>query len=217
MAWVAAAATVGSALINRSASRSAASQQADAAQRASEEAAAVRAQTRADLQPWRTSGETANNKLAALMGLGGEDQTAQLQSTPGYQFRLKEGMQGVENSAASRGGLFSGGTLKALQRYGQDFASGEYQNQFNRLNSMSGAGQSAAAGQGTANQAFGAQQQANTIGAGNAMAAGTVGQANALTSGIGQGVNMYQQNKMMDWLKPKDGFQGNGMLTSYGN
>jgi hypothetical protein len=51
---------------------------------------------------------------------------------PGYQFRLKEGMQGLERSAAARGGLLSGGTLKGIQRYGQDMASQEYQNAFNR-------------------------------------------------------------------------------------
>ena len=42
---------------------------------------------------------------------------------PGYQFRQQEGQRGVENSAAARGGILSGGALKAISRYNQDFAS----------------------------------------------------------------------------------------------
>ena len=184
-------------LMGSQASRQAASMQADAAQRASEQQAAQTAQARADLQPWRASGERANNKLSSLMGLDGSDPTAELQATPGYQFRLSEGMKGVENSAAARGSLLSGGALKALQRYGQDFASNEYQNLYNRLSGMSTTGQNAAAGQGSASQQFGNQQAQNTIGAGNAMASGAVGSANAWGSAIGQGVNAYQQNQLM--------------------
>lgn len=55
-----------------------------------------------------------------------------LQLDPGYGFRLKEGLKALESSAAARGGLLSGGTGKALQRYGQDMASQEFGNAFNR-------------------------------------------------------------------------------------
>lgn len=89
------------------------------------------------------------------------------QNDPGYQFRLQQGQQALENSAAARGGLLSGGTAKALQQYGQDYASNEYGNvynralgeyqqnynifqnnqntQFNRLASLAGYGQTSAA------------------------------------------------------------------------
>lgn len=197
------------------ASNRAGGMQADAANRASAQQAAQLAQTRADLQPWRTSGEAANNKLSALMGMNGEDPTAQLQATPGYQFRLGEGMKGVENSAAARGSLLSGGTMKALQKYGQDFASNEYQNQFNRLNSMSTVGQNAAAGQGAASQAFGAQQAQNTMGAGNALAAGAVGSANAWSNGIGSAIGNYQQNQMMNMLNKKQNSYGGSISEPY--
>jgi len=55
-----------------------------------------------------------------------------LQTDPGYGFRLSEGLKALERSAAARGGLLSGGTGKALTRFGQDFASQEYQNAYNR-------------------------------------------------------------------------------------
>lgn len=208
MAWGVAAAVGGSVvggLINGAASRSAASQQSDAAQRAQEAQAAQYQQSRADLQPWVQSGSTANNKLSALMGLNGEDPTAQLQSTPGYQFRLNEGLQGVNNSAAARGGLLSGGTMKALTKYGQDFASNEYQNQFNRLNTMSNAGQNSAAGQASQSQAFGNSSAQNYTNQGNATASGTLGNANAWSNALSGAVNGYQNNQMMNLYAKKNG------------
>ena len=51
---------------------------------------------------------------------------------PGYGFRMSEGMKGLERSAAARGGLLSGATLKGAQRFGQDIASNEYNNAYNR-------------------------------------------------------------------------------------
>jgi hypothetical protein len=54
------------------------------------------------------------------------------QNDPGYQFRLDQGQKALENSAAARGGLLSGGTGKALQDYGQQYASNEYGNVYNR-------------------------------------------------------------------------------------
>lgn len=73
---------------------------------------------------------------------------------PGYDFRQQEGQRGVEASAAARGGVLSGGALKALTKYNQDFASNEYGNaynrynqdqttRFNRLSALAGTGQTA--------------------------------------------------------------------------
>lgn len=54
------------------------------------------------------------------------------QNDPGYQFRLAQGNQALQNSAAARGGLLSGGTAKALNDYAQGSASQEYGNVYNR-------------------------------------------------------------------------------------
>jgi hypothetical protein len=56
----------------------------------------------------------------------------QFKQDPGYAFRLKEGQNALDRQAAARGGLISGGALKAAQRYGQDMGSQEYMNAFNR-------------------------------------------------------------------------------------
>lgn len=56
----------------------------------------------------------------------------QMQQDPGYQFRLQEGQRALDMSAAARGTLRGGAQLKALQGYGQQLGSQEYQNAYNR-------------------------------------------------------------------------------------
>jgi len=51
---------------------------------------------------------------------------------PGAQVREKRGMQALQNSAAARGNLLTGATAKALQDYGQESASQEYQASYQR-------------------------------------------------------------------------------------
>lgn len=51
---------------------------------------------------------------------------------PGYQFRLGAGMDALQKSAAARGVLRTGGTLKDLVNYNQNFAAQEYNNVYNR-------------------------------------------------------------------------------------
>lgn len=51
---------------------------------------------------------------------------------PGYQFRLGQGQEALERSAAARGVLRTGGTLKDLIQYGQNFGAQEYNNVFGR-------------------------------------------------------------------------------------
>ncbi len=148
---------------------------------------------------------------------------ADFEKDPGYQFRMDEGTKAVEGGAAARGGLLSGAAQKALQKYGQESASQEYGNAFNRFtgqqtnqyNRLAGIVNT---GQGATNQVsnaagqFGQQQANNIIGAGNAQAAGQVGQANALVGGINQAFNGYQNNQLMNMIRnPSAGG------TSWGN
>lgn len=134
------------------------------------------------------------------------------QADPGYQFRQTEGMKGIENSAAARGNLLSGGALKAIQKYGQDLASQEYgnaysrfnadqTNQYNKLAGLVNTGQGASNQLTNAAANYGSNVSNNIIGAGNAQAAGVVGQANAWNNAIGQGTNLYQQNQLMDLIR----------------
>jgi hypothetical protein len=51
---------------------------------------------------------------------------------PGYAARMKMGTDAIQGAAAAKGSLLSGGTLKALERYGQDYGSNEYGKVYDR-------------------------------------------------------------------------------------
>lgn len=141
--------------------RDAAAQSGDAAKYATYMQNKMYDQNRADWEPWRQVGVSSLAKLAS---------GNVLPQDPGYQFRFGEGQKAMERSAAARGGLQSGSALKAAQRYGQDFASNEYGNAFNRLASMANLGQ-------TANQT---NQSSGSTYAGNV---GNLAMINAATQG----------------------------------
>lgn len=66
---------------------------------------------------------------------------------PSYQFRLQEGLRAILGQNAARGMLNSGRTLRELLRYGSDYASQEYQNEFARRYSLANLGLNAASQQ----------------------------------------------------------------------
>lgn len=57
---------------------------------------------------------------------------AQAAADPGYQFALKQGEDALTQSAAARGMLRTGGTLKDFVDYGQNAATQQYGNVYNR-------------------------------------------------------------------------------------
>lgn len=61
-------------------------------------------------------------------------------NSPSYDFRFNEGQRALDRSAAARGRLFSGATGRAQTRYGQDFASQEFENDYRRLGGLAGDG-----------------------------------------------------------------------------
>lgn len=203
---------VAGAAMSSSAARSAAKTQAAAADRASEAELAMYDQTREDQADWREAGKIALGQLTRGTADGGEFnrnfKLSDFVKDPGYDFRMSEGQNTLERSASARGGLMNGGTLKALTRYGQDYASGEYNNayarfnndqstRFNRLSTVAGLGQ-------TANNVTAqlGQQTASSVGnnitsAGAATAAGRVGSANAWTGALNNGSSMYMLSQMI--------------------
>lgn len=219
--WVAGAVVVGGvigAVASSSAAGKAADAQRDAANTASGTQLQMYNQTRDDQAPWRTAGGTAIGQLSAGTQAGGEFNRnftmADFNADPGYQFRMDQGSKALQASAAARGGLMSGGTLKSLDRYGQDYASNEYGNaynrfnndqttRFNRLSSIAGVGQTSVGQTGAAGANAANQIGSNTIGAGNAQAAGYVGQANAVNNGISSLGNFYMQQQYMNKYAPQ--------------
>lgn len=84
-------------------------------------------------------------------------------SDPSYKWRLNQGTEALENSAAARGGLLSGNTGRALVEYGQNAASQEYGAQFARWMEQLGLGQNATNARSTI-----ARDKGKTLGAMNA-------------------------------------------------
>ena len=111
-----------------------------------------------------------------------------MQQDPGYGFRLKQGTDTLQNAAAMRGSLRTGGALKALMDYGQNAASQEYQNAYGRARDVYGLNRTNAAENFDRNAANSlAVQNANV---GNRLRAAETNAANAL--GYGQlGLQAY--------------------------
>ena len=216
--------------------------------------------------PYSEAGITAQNRMLDLMGLstrtgaagyGSANQpysmagfdpnslmrnfgAADFQTDPGYNFRLSEGLKALDRQAAARGGMMSGAALKAAGRYGQDVASQEYGNAFNRfqtnrasqaglftdaynrnrtrqldefsrLGGLMTSGQNAAAGTGASQAAFGSNA-ANLMSQGaQAMGQGVLGAGQAIGAGqIGAG-NTYN-NAIQAALQ---GYQNNQMMDLF--
>ena len=217
--WVAGAVVVGSVaggLIASKGAQSAASTQADAANRAADLQKQQFDQQMALQEPYRQAGLTGQNALMEKLGLGGNTSAADYgqyakdfsmadyQADPGYAFRLKAGTDALGHQAAARGGLISGQTLKGMQDYAQGSASQEYSNAYNRyqtnrtnqlapLGSLMSSGQAAASNQAGAAGQYGVNAGNLMTQAGQSIAAGQMGAANSLAGAITGGTSAYQQ------------------------
>jgi hypothetical protein len=139
-----------------------------------------------------------------------------LLTDPGYKFGLDQGTKGIERGQTSRGNFLSGGAMKELARYNEDYAGTKFNEGFGRaqstwntnlnaydsnrntiynfLTGQSTLGQNAAARVGA-----GSQQAANAAGqniaaAGNANSAASIVGGNALTSGLNSLANTMRSN-----------------------
>lgn len=187
-AWMLPAAIVGSSIFSSMGASDAARSAAESQRRASE-AATAESRRQYDINqtnqaPYLQAGQSAVNRLGAGVTPGGEFGSAtpfnfqyDPNSDPGTAFRMSEGMKALDRSAAARGGLLSGATLKGAQRYGQDLGSQEFQNAFNRY--LTGFNANDAQRTGVYNRLAGVagtgQNAANQVGAQGANYASTVG------------------------------------------
>lgn len=154
--------------------------QTNAAREANANSAAALVKQQEELQPWKDAGLKALERI----------QSGNLTMDPGYQFRLNEGNKAINAAASARGRYDSGRALKELTRYGQDYASGEYQNAFNRDNAIANYGNNASNNIANFQGGFGALQAQNAIGLGNANAANSIGQATRDAGMVGQGIGL---------------------------
>lgn len=138
--------------------------------------------------PWgqmQTQGAPAQPSASGPTGL------AVFQESPDYQFRREQGMEGIGNSFAARGGAFSGNALKALNEYNSDLASGEFQNFINRRMALAGYGQQATGNQQQAAQNYGFQGMGAIQQGGDARASGIANQGNMWGNAISGAANAF--------------------------
>jgi hypothetical protein len=101
------------------------------------------------LNPYISAGSTAAGQLTDAAKPFTASMMAQY--SPAYQFQLQQGQQAAARAAAAGGMTGAGGTMKALNRYAQDYAgtafgnaSNLYNQNFNRLSTIANMGQGAA-------------------------------------------------------------------------
>jgi len=138
------------------------------------------------------------------------DPVNQIQGT----FAQDEARKAIERRAAVTTGWDSGATLKALTRFGSDYGNqragesynrfvGDQANQFNRLASVAGIGQTSVNQTATLGANAATNIGNNTMQAANARGAAGVANANAINQGIGTGLNFMQNQQFLNRLQPQ--------------
>jgi hypothetical protein len=212
MPWGVAAAAVGAiggAVISGNAAQSAAQDQENADQSATQLQQNEFNTIQTETAPNRTMGINADSLLASLYGMpnptdpgakGGGPNWAVLENSPGYQFSLQQSQNALTRGAAASGNLYSSNTLNDLSQNASGYASQNYQSYVNNLMQMAGL-DTTATGQSAVGTGAATTQAANlTAAAGAAAGTGALGVGSAINSGINGITNPYS-----------------GLLAAYGN
>jgi hypothetical protein len=181
-----AAASLLGAKMSSDAAKSAARTSAESADKATALQQQMYEQNIARQQPFLQGGTEDYNRLRALMSGGPSAAQNFLQMDPGYQFRLSEGMKALDRQAAARGGLISGGALKAAQRYGQDLGSQEFGAAYNRLAGLADVGPRAAGVMSGLGQTYATNVGNMMVGQGQTAANAALARGSAYSGGLNQ-------------------------------
>lgn len=213
-------------LFGSNAANKAATQQVNAGNQAVDFEKQVYGDQKSQQQPYLDFGASTLQQLMKGIQNGTFGQTADFQAptlqqardTPGYQFALEQGQNGILKTQAALGGALGGGTAKALEGYGVNLADTTYNNRFQQAlqgyqtNLQKNAqdysqlfapvqlGENATAqignvGSGTAKSIADIMQ-----GIGNAQASGTIGSANAITGGLTGVTNSVTNGLLLNQL-----------------
>ena len=215
MTWVAVAAVVGGvggSVLGGMSARKQAEAKEKALAKARGEVTEAYNTSKGYYDPYYQTGTAASNRLAEMMGIGGDAKAAgygslmknfsmaDYQQDPGYQFRLQEGLKQLGRTSAARGGALSGATLKGTQGYAQNLASQEYgnaydrymaqnQNRYNMLAGQQGVGYRAGGDLANLSTNYGANMANFYIGAGALDAAKTKAKYDMYTGILNAGTN----------------------------
>ena len=100
---------------------------------------------RADIDPWKEAGQQSLERIQQGIESGEFEMQGSVpvrksvnmanfdvRDDPGYQFRMDEGVNALDSSAAARGRLQSGAQSKGVNSFAQGLASQEFGNAYNR-------------------------------------------------------------------------------------
>lgn len=138
-------------------------------------------QANAAWAPYQALGQQGLNGISGLL-----KDPSTITSNPGYQFALTQGQNALDHSAASKGGLYSGAQMKASQRYGQDYASNQYDKELGRYSNAAQLGAT-----GTSNISN------NLTNQGNAAAGASLYNSNVIQNGINNALGNFNFNNSM--------------------
>lgn len=148
-----------------------------------------------NLAPYTTTGsaaETAAGNLAGVNGTAAQNTAfAGFRADPSYQYNVSQGLKAVDQGAASKGMLQSGGTVQAEQTLGNNLANESFGDYYNRISGLATTGLGAQntlanAGLSTAKDQAGSYTSAASALA-NINASAAQSQSSALNSGITNG------------------------------
>lgn len=183
------------------------------------------AQVEAEYQRQLQAQQTAQN--SAGFGEFNKDFTAQdfdVNKDPGAVFRQQEAMKALQRTYAGSGNFLSGGALKGITQYNQDFASQEFGNAFNRFNinktnrfnrlaTVAGLGQTSANTLGNAGQNFAQNVGNNATNLGNSIGSASLYGGRQLNNAIQQGANSIS-NYLSNRIPTPNPMQGWGGTTA---
>lgn len=154
-------------------------------------------------QSWQSIGDPVGAGGGSIGGMGGynagKSPSDIIKGTPGFQFRFDEGLDALQRSAAAKGTLLTGGTLKDIVNYGQNFASNEFQQQWMRDMDLARLGAGAAGALGDFGSAYGRNMADAANAYGNAAAGGSAAQGNIWGNVAGQVGGVISKKP---WEKP---------------
>ena len=141
------------------------------------------------LAPDVGAGDDARESLLTSIGLRGREAQTQFfnnfQTDPGFQSEVDFGVDVAQSSAAARGGLFTGDTLKSLADFGQRTLRSAHQDRLDRLTGLARIGTDA-----RQNTASVQVQQGNAaFGRGQLVANNAINTQNAIAGTRGGGIN----------------------------
>jgi hypothetical protein len=170
-------------------------------------------QTRADQAPYREAGYGALAKLQGAYGLtpasatdgtgsgastGGSSAYGGFFESPGYQFEMQQGLQGINRGQAAKGLFGSGATQKADMGYASGLASQNFGQYTGGLSNIAGLGEGANNTTAQTGSTAANVISNNTMNAGNAAANAYANTASSVNSGINNIMSAYLMRGMFN-------------------